>query len=240
MKFIPQLLALAGSFALLASSAHADPLPIITITSAGKITEGSDYINYFHAGSDLVGQQFSMSLTIDPNQLPVVENTPGYSLYKNYTDTAFSKGELTINGYTYSWVNDQSSVTAGMRMVYPGYTRHSAGIDAYGVANDGMSVYGSTNIWSDKNLFLKSTDITQNIVFDMTGYPGIYTHGETYVSVHPVDWATQGFVMRGTDIATAAWTVSPVPEPGEYAMLAAGLAVAGLARRRAGRMRRLQ
>jgi hypothetical protein len=57
--------------------------------------------------------------------------------------------------------------------------------------------------------------------------------GETYVSVHPENWATKGFVLRGTELATAAWTVSPVPEPGEYAMLGAGLAAAGLMRRRA-------
>jgi hypothetical protein len=238
VKFIPQLLALAGSFAALSSPAYADTLPIITITSAGKITEGSDYINYFHAGGDLVGQQFSTSLTIDPNMLPVVTNTADYSLYQNYTDSAFSKGTLTINGYTYSWTNDQSNVTAGMRMVYPGYTRHSAGIDTYGIANDGNSVYASTNIWSDHNLFLTSTDITQNIVFPMGGPRYLEVVGETYVSVHPENWSTQGFVLRGTDIATAEWTVSPVPEPGEYAMLAAGLAVAGLVRRRAVRVQR--
>ena len=238
MKFIPQLLTLAGSLALMSSPAFADTLPIITITSSGKITEGNDYINYFHAGSDLVGQQFSMSLTIDPNMLPVVTNTPDYSSYQNYTDSAFSKGTLTINGITYSWTNDQSNVFAGMRMVYPGYTRHSAGIDAYGIANDGNSVYASTNIWSDSNLFLKTTDITQNIVFPMGGPRYLEVVGESYVSVHPENSSTQGFVFRGTEIATAQWSVSPVPEPGEYAMLAAGLAVAGLARRRSARRRR--
>lgn len=228
VKFIPRLLALAGSFALMSSPAFADTLPIITITSSGTITEGNDYINYFHAGSDLVGQQFSMSLTIDTNLLPVVTNTPDYSSYQNYTDSAFSKGTLTINGVTYSWTNDQSNVTAGMRMD----GRHSAGIDAYGIANDGNSVYASTNIRSDKSLFLKSTDITQNVVFPMGGPRYLEVVGETYVSVHPEHWETQGFVIIARDIGAATWAVSPVPEPGEYAMLAAGLALAGLARRR--------
>jgi hypothetical protein len=97
-----------------------------------------------------------------------------------------------------------------------------------------MSVYASTSIWADKWKFLSNTDITQNTVFDMAGggrYRSMF--GETYVSVHPENWATKGFVLRGTELATAAWTVSPVPEPGQYAMLGAGLAAAGLMRRRA-------
>ncbi|WP_162600585.1 PEP-CTERM sorting domain-containing protein [Massilia sp. WF1] len=56
--------------------------------------------------------------------------------------------------------------------------------------------------------------------------------GETYVSVHPQDGGGNGFVLRGTELASVAWTVSPVPEPAEYAMLAGGLIFAGFTRRR--------
>jgi hypothetical protein len=229
VKFIPHMLALAGSFAMLSCSAHADTLPIITITSTGTIAEGTDAANYFHAGTSLIGQQFSMSLTIDPNTLPIVETGPERSMYQNYTDTAVSWGALTINGLSYSWRNDQSSSYVVKRN--PADRGHEASIDAYGIANDGMSVYASTDIRSDYNRFLQSNDITQDVVFDMKG---LYMLGETYVSVHPVSGDARGFVLRGTELASAAWTVSPVPEPGEYAMLAAGLVLAGLARRWAG------
>ncbi|WP_296945381.1 PEP-CTERM sorting domain-containing protein [uncultured Massilia sp.] len=224
MQHLPALLAVAGALAMPAGPAHSDTLPFVTFTSTGTITRGDDYIDYFHNGGVLIGQQFTMSLTVDVSTLSLFPSNPDAVVYGNATDTAVSWGELTINGRTFSWANDQSSSYVIKRN--PADAGHGASIDTWGIANDGISVYASTDIRSLYNRFLPDRDITQPVVFDM-GAP--YMEGETYVSVNG---GTQGFDFSATRLASAAWTVSAVPEPGSYAMLAAGLAVAGLARRR--------
>lgn len=235
MKLIPVLLVLGASFALPAHSAHAAPLPLLTFTSSGTITEGDDYqAAFFDTGGDLVGQTFTMTLTVDANTLPAVDIGADYSVHQNYTDTAVSWGEVTINGHTFSWRNDGSSSIVSRRN--PANDWHGASIDAWGIADNGLHVYASTSVYSWYNRFLDSTDITQATTFDLDDF---YMRGESYVSVYAPTGAPRGFVFVANQLDTAVWSVSPVPEPDAYAMMAAGLVlVAGLGRRRS--MRRMQ
>nr|WP_314544204.1 PEP-CTERM sorting domain-containing protein [uncultured Massilia sp.] len=229
MKLIAVMFALAVSFIVSGAPARADPLPLLTFTSSGTITQGDDYqAAFFDTGGDLVGQKFTMTLTVDANTLPSINIGTDYSVHQNYTDTAVSWGEVTINGHTFSWRNDRSSSIVSRRN--PADDWHGAAIDAWGIANNGLSVYASTNIYSWYNRFLNSTDITQPTAFDMDGF---YMKGESYVSVYAPTGAPRGFVFIANQLDTAVWGVSPVPEPDAYAMMAAGLVlIVGLARRR--------
>jgi hypothetical protein len=222
MKCFLKALVLASWFALL-TGARADPLPLITFTSSGTITEGNDDDDYFHLAGAVVGQKFTMSITIDPNTLPTVERRPDYSYYANFVDTAASKGQLTINGITYSWVMDQGQGIVNLRR--PMDSGHEASVDGWGSVGNGMYVYASTDVRSLYTQFLPTADIAQNTVFDMTSDPRRPPSilGEAYIVSRPENRSTNGFVLRSTDLATAAWSVSPVPEPGQYAMLLVGV-----------------
>jgi hypothetical protein len=82
-------------------------------------------------------------------------------------------------------------------------------------------------------------DIARNYVFD-TALPGVNSYSyfeasrETGVVHAGGTHETEGFWFTSTEpLSSATWTVSAVPEPGQYAMLLFGVGALALGRRRA-------
>ncbi|MFL6675470.1 MAG: PEP-CTERM sorting domain-containing protein [Massilia sp.] len=256
MKPIFKPLAVAGIFAIATGAARADA-PVVTFTTSGTVAQGYDQLStfvYSSPGADipLAGMKFTMSITVDTSKLTNLESSSLATTYRNDTFSGASKGELTINGRSYSWTIDQSNAEVSLYrpMEWFGREAHSAYANGWGNATDGMKIWASSQVVSSKTPFLSSVDIARNIVFD-TALPGVDSYTffqasrETDV-VHPGGvHETEGFWFQSVEpLSSATWTVSAVPEPGQYAMLLFGVVALAHIRRKVGtvqpRLRRVE
>jgi hypothetical protein len=240
MKPIVEALTVAGILAIVSSSAQADST-VVTYTTTGTITYGQDQLHLFSDyRPSLAGQQFSMSITVDTAALDTIAATDTETHLKNSTSSASARGELTVSGTTWSWTMDAANadVFMGRPMEWFGARAHYAAVTALGNNTaDGLLVYAAEGLVSSVTPFMTSVDIARNVVFD-TGLPGLdsrayfevtrYT-GESHLGT-PITVSTY-FSVDGP-FASAVWTASPVPEPGQYAMLVAGLGALVFARRK--------
>jgi hypothetical protein len=245
MKPIFKPLAVAGIFAITSGAAHAADTPVVTFTTSGTIADGYDEMSTFGYGGSvpLAGMAFTMSITVDTSKLSHVESSALVNDYRNDSFSASSTGELTINGRSYSWTIDQSNadVRLDRPMEWFGRQAHSAYVNGWGTATDGMKIWASSQVVSSKTPFLSSVDIARNIVFD-TGLPGANSNSyfeasrETGVMHAGGVHETEGFWFRSVEpLSSATWTVSAVPEPGQDAMLLLGVGILAYVRRRSAR-----
>jgi hypothetical protein len=237
MHFLFKPLAVAAICLLDTGAARADAAPVVTFTTSGTVAEGYDQLSTFGYGSyvPLAGMKFTMSITVDTSKLSAGAASPVVSDYRSDDFSGASSGELTINGRSYAWTIDQSN--AGVRLDRPmewfGRQAHSA----Y-VSGSGMKIWASSQVSSSKTPFLPSVDIARSYVFD-TGLPGLDSSSyfeasrETGVVHAGGVHETAGFWFRSAQpLSSASWTVSAVPEPGQYAMLLLGIGALAYARRR--------
>jgi hypothetical protein len=237
MKPVPNLLAviLAAAAALPCAGQTT-----ATLTTTGTLSGGYDGIGLFLAPeTSLAGRQFTLSLTVDLTRMSG-NRVGGENWVDNGGKPMLATGELTIAGRTYSWLIDSGSASAGLSS-----NRNSAGMSA-----NGKNMLDANNIWMSEHIqpdansprFVYGTDFAQTI--DFKGYTlapssSIGLYFETSMPYIPCNECpgASGPAVFSTYLEAvnprAVWTASPVPEPATYGMLAAGLGVAGLARRRA-------
>jgi hypothetical protein len=243
MNFLFKPLAVAAICMLAAGAARADA-PVVTFTTSGTVAEGYDQLSTFGYGSyvPLAGMKFTMSITVDTSTLSAGAASPAVSDYRADDFSGASRGELTINGRSYAWTIEQSNadVRLDRPMEWFGRQAHSAYVSGSGTATDGMKIWASSQVVSSKTPFLPSVDIARSYVFD-TGLPGVDSSSYFLASrdtgvVHAGGHETEGFWFRSAQpLSSASWTVSAVPEPGQYAMLLFGIGALAVVRRRSAR-----
>lgn len=254
MKTILRALAAACVSAILAAPVHAQ-LPLITMTMTGTTASGHDDLTlfrdrvgeyWFDVGRHLNHLPFTMSFTIDPNTLDVIESSDSairlFKEGKRVTglDTgAHYRGEVTIEGRTYAW-NSQAG-QGGVELI--------RGVGATGEPEDRVRIWGTgfdaNGVWinmvhmdvrSHGVRFLDGVALEQDISFPLE-MEGIEASTQFLVRASDYDladyttWFHSGQNPYTFLLTSVTWQVSPVPEPGQYAMLAGGLAALLVARR---------
>lgn len=127
----------------------------------------------------------------------------------------------------YMRVTPASAFAGIIQTLQPGLKYFSADIKLLnGSANAGIQVFQGNYAVGGFALTESGIDGWQHIVLDLTGLPGDPTASEIRITsfYDPADFLV--------DNVYAAAAAPPVPEPGEWAMMGAGLAVAGIAARR--------
>jgi hypothetical protein len=254
MKTILRALAAASISAILAAPAQAQ-LPVVTMTMSGTIVSGRDDLSLFveNVGGwydidwSLDDLPFTMSFTIDPNTLDVIESSDSRTyLYKEGKRTtrldtgAHYRGEVTVNGKTYAW-NSQAG---------EGSVELIRGVGATGEPEDRIWIWGtgfdangiwinaaSLMVYSSGVRLLDSVALEQDLIFPLAT-AGISANAQFFVRASHDDLADYSTRFHSGQnpytfrLTSATWHVSPVPEPGQYAMLAVGLCALVVARRR--------
>lgn len=243
-KRIATTLIFAGFLLAFALPARAD-LPVVTFSTSGTIAEGADELNIFFQpgqGFSLAGQRFTMSISVDAGTLPTL--TASHEITHLSNDSvgaaATATGALTVNSRTYTWSINAAYATVFMARPGEGLGSfpHSAfmGAQGFNMAN-GYFTYASSQIVSEITPFMSSVDIARNVVFN-SGLPGVDTDSYFSTTYYTGETWPGGPVIASTwfntqnPLSSATWTVSPVPEPGTYAMLLAGIVTIRLLRLR--------
>jgi hypothetical protein len=229
MRPIVKALAAAGLCVVLSAPAQADS-PVVTYTMSGVIDIGRDDLNLFLEPSDyffIHGLPFTLSLTVDTSAFRVSRETPTETSLSANTDRSTMKGEVTVDGKTFTWSSDAGS--AGLWLERPaGWAAdQQRTVSMWLSGQDGIyHVRASNEIISFFDPVIGGTDFSQPYIFppSLSGLPTgstfeVKRNGNT-------TWFDARFV------GGVAWTVSPVPEPHQYGMLAAGLAALAFVRRR--------
>lgn len=236
MKPIVRALAAASVCAILSSPAQADTQRI-TFSMSGVVEQGRDDLNLFFGNPGEVvflgGEAYTMSLTLDTADLSPSTATPSFADYVG--SSAALKGELTMNGKTLTWTTDEAFATLRLEAADASPGDRQGVImrtTASGQPGTGDRYIGA---WHEAYTFfwplLTSTDWNQEITFPdpLRGGSSAATSHFEATGAGPQPNLTTWFDARAT---SATWTVSPVPEPGQYGMLAAGLVTLALVRRR--------
>jgi hypothetical protein len=204
---------------------------------AGTIEYGRDDLNLFlapGAAPFIGGQPFSMSLTVDTGTLGVRQSTPAQTYLGNLSDSAAVNGELTINGKTFTWTTDAGSAGVTLNRddeQAPG--RQSVLMDMTARSADGLSVKAGQQFYSFFDPIIVSNDVPPAVV--MRVRPGSTSATSSFeASGQGPNQQNLTTWFTASAISSAAWTVSPVPEPSQYGMLAAGIGALVFMRRRAG------
>lgn len=234
--------ALLGAAILAIALPAGAALPVVTFSTTGTVAEGTDELNLFHAGQggSLVGQRFTMAISVDADTLELVEASDKRTYLRDESAGASATGELTVNGRTYTW--SMSAANASVLMARPmewfGARPDSASMSAFGLnAADGNSVSASTQVVSLVTPFMSGVDIARNVVFD-TGVPGVESRASFFTThytgeTHPGGPVTVSTWFRAQNpLSNATWIATPIPEPGMYAMLLAGIVAIRLRYRR--------
>ena len=239
MKLIVKALAGASVCAILSIPVQANAQQI-TLSMSGVVEQGRDDLNLFFGNPGEVvflgGEAYTMSLTLDAAALNLIHSTPKFA---DYSGAAVAlTGALTMNGKTLTWTTAAASSAVRLELepeyLSPGdrqgVSMSTTASSQPGTGNRyiaaGHEVY--TFFWP----LLESTDLNQEITFPEHMRDAVASsHFET-TGMGAVPNLTTWFDARAT---SATWTVSVVPEPEQYGMLAAGLIALALTRLQPGR-----
>ena len=235
MNLTPKALApLALAAALVPGAARAD---LITFTVSGSIKFGQDRIGLFvEPEGSLAGLPYTLSLTTDTTHLLQTRTDYGNRLsYNNHA--VHITGYATVAGKTYSW-----DVPHGRGVEVALHQMNSLTMGGSGSnPADGWAVGTFNHVAIDAPWGTWVHDVEFDHDMQFVDYPdGGSSRSEFRVQIPmnpppgaPRDWA-MATSFHG-DATRLQWSVSPVPEPGQYLMLLAGVGVLARLRRRARR-----
>lgn len=209
----------------------------VTMTVTGSTSGGYDRIGLFGAPEHEIaaGLPYTLSITADATNLTDERGDSWRRLYSNGV-TGEVTGYVTLEGVTYSWQINQGRWVGIELDNY--LNRLRVGVDGKN-SGDGRWVSANNQIGIDqpRGGWVKSLELDRDMAFNDYGSDGT-TRSEFRLTIPgypappdaPRDWTmSTWFFAEHHD--SMVWTVSPVPEPGQYAMLLLGLgALAGLGR----------
>ncbi|NYE63739.1 hypothetical protein FHW58_004970 [Duganella sp. 1224] len=211
---------------LVGVSAGAANAAVVTLTFMGTVTSGFDGFNEFNTGSsDLTGQSFVQTLTLDTADLNVVWQTP-YSYAAGFDNKPIhASGSATINGHTFSWESDiaVAHLALSTQVVHGGGDEFQMGADVN--ISPGEHIQSAMYLNSSMVSFVGNADPGKSHSFDGS------------LSA----FAPMGFFSNSSngqytyfigDLSGVRYQVSAVPEPTQFAMFGIGLGMVALLRRR--------
>ncbi|WP_317203006.1 PEP-CTERM sorting domain-containing protein [Janthinobacterium sp.] len=204
-----------------------------TVTTQGHIRAGIDWTGVFGtAGQNLNGLSFTQSVTASTDRAQWTSGSNG-SDYQNlagdgpaFTDT------VTINGHS---VTFRSASTSSRQQYIADDTSHGSPhgfVDYIFSGQQGHTAAGDEftsdqTVHSETSAFVGTADFTRKISQDTSG-PSFSS-----LSYFSISGSQDAYFGATVDFLTVnGVTISAVPEPENYAMLLAGLALMGFVARR--------
>lgn len=235
MKPIVKALASASVCAILSMPLQAGAQQI-TFSMSGIVDLGRDDLNLFFGNpGDIVflgGQTYTMSLTLDAADLDSIHSTPRSASYSGAS--VGLRGALTMNGKTLTWTTQASSSAVYLELVPELYSPGNRQALSMWTSASRQPGTGDSAIAARHDAvtfdwpLLASTDLDQEISFPEFMRSAVATSRFEASRPGVFQNLTTWFEGRAT---SATWTVSAVPEPGQYGMLGAGLLALALVRR---------
>ena len=221
---------------LLAGTAPAMPAYAATylITYKGVVTDGYDYAGDFGVpNTDLTGATFKTVYTLtwpSPGAIDIVSSDRHQAFGGSDTDgvSPISSASITINGVTQT-ISDLSFGTIDVTNEFSG---PGGGDEIFNYAGKsvGATSKALTNYISGENV-LNSTDFTHYLYYLANEYDS--SEG-TYVSSGGSGLAAN-VTMFNQSVSVTAGVTAGIPEAATWAMMIAGVGLAGAALRRQGR-----
>jgi hypothetical protein len=207
---------------------------------SGVVDMGRDDLNLFYGNpGDIVflgGETYTMSLTLDTADLYSAYYSPRFAEYSGVLVDL--RGTLTMNGKTLAWTTETSSAAVYLELApelsSPGTRQALSMLTAAGPqpGTGERAISARHDAVTFDWPLLASTAMNQEISFPEFMRSAVATSRFEASAPGTVQNLTTWFEGRAT---SATWTVSAVPEPGQYGMLAAGLLALALVRRGAKR-----
>lgn len=240
----------AAAAAIVATAALPARADTVIFTTTGTIGAGVDELGLFGVrGAQLDGQAFSLSISIDLDGL--VQHPSTWSGYGTINEAIQDPsrptpvtGQVSVGGGNYAWTIDDA-LLARVTLATAGASSMDrpdiASVNGYGVTNEGLRVSATNELHTSSkgNLtFVGDTRFDQQRSFD-PAMTLMLSSSLFHASLGPGEGANTSthtlitsFSSTGP-LSTATWSsVSPVPEPEQAWMLAAGVGLIGWGMRR--------